>query len=177
MMAMPVYMFTFNAYGSWMPDHKRGFVKKGEGIQKTNPALAKAYRQAAKHATVLFDEPTQRFLLCLGHEVCGRRRWRVHGIAAEPTHIHFLVSWANGTDWTSVRGKLLNILSTGLSKRSGELGRPWFVDGSSRKRVGDREHFGHLITEYLPAHDGAKWFEGDAPPPPPTFPDQPPPRA
>ena len=44
---MPVYLFTYHAYQSWMPDRARGFVQKGRGIQPPNEALAAAYRQAA----------------------------------------------------------------------------------------------------------------------------------
>src|SRR4051794_35604479 len=29
---MPCYLFTYHAYGSWMPDHKRGYVHRGQGV-------------------------------------------------------------------------------------------------------------------------------------------------
>jgi REP element-mobilizing transposase RayT len=32
--------------------------------------------------------------------------------------------------------------------------------GASRKRVRGRDHFTHLMTRYLVAHGGVKWFEG-----------------
>ena len=47
---MPVYLFTYHAYQSWMPDRGRGFVQKGRGIQPTNALLAHAYRRGEARA-------------------------------------------------------------------------------------------------------------------------------
>jgi hypothetical protein len=36
-MDMPVYLFTYHAYRSWMPDRPEGFVQEGRGIEAPNP--------------------------------------------------------------------------------------------------------------------------------------------
>ena len=36
---MPVYLFTFHAYGSWLPDNPRGYVRRKEGIQPQDVPL------------------------------------------------------------------------------------------------------------------------------------------
>jgi hypothetical protein len=46
---MPVYLFTYHAYQSWLPDNRRGFVQEHQGVQPTNGRLAAAYRKAASH--------------------------------------------------------------------------------------------------------------------------------
>ncbi len=156
---MPVCLFTYHTYRSWMPDRQRGFVQKGRGIQPPSAKLARAYGKAARHPPFLLDADAQGFLIEVALDVCRRRGWKVHGIATDPTHLHVLVSWRSRARWQDVTGKLKNILSTALSKRAGVTGRPWFVDGSSRKQVRDREHFEYLMNEYLPDHVGCKWFQ------------------
>jgi len=142
-----------------MPDHRRGFVQKGQRVQAPSPALARAYAGAARHPPFELDPETQRFLIGTLLDVCRRRGWRVHGAATEPTHLHALVSWPGGIGWQDVRGKIRNILSLELSKRANLTGRAWFSRYASRKRVRDRKHFDYLVGQYLPKHGGVKWFE------------------
>ena len=66
-------MFTYHAYGTWMPDHPRGFTEQGVGYQAPNRELADAYRGAAKFPTVEFDEDTERFLIEIAYDICARR--------------------------------------------------------------------------------------------------------
>ena len=156
---MPVYLFTYHAYRSWMPDRPGGFVQKGKGLQPPNRELAAAYANAANHPPFSFDEDTQQLLIETTLDVCSRRDWRLHEIATETSHLHALVSWKNTTRWQNVRGKIRNICSLELSKKHQQHGRPWFVEGASRKRVRNRRHFERLMTTYLPNHRGLKWFE------------------
>lgn len=167
---MPVYLFTYHAYRSWMPDHPRGFVLEGRGIQKPNRALAHAYAKAASQPPILFRKPQQEVLLWIVFDACRRRGWRLHIAACEPTHMHCLISWRGEDDWRDVSTRLKNLASTMLGRVLGEKGRNWFTRGSSRKRVRDREHFDHLMRTYLPSHRGLCWREGDPPPPEPKPP-------
>ena len=156
---MPVYLFTYHAYRSWMPDHPGGFVQQGRGVQSPSAALANVYRQAATFPPVDFDDELQRLLIDHSIDICRRRRWRLHAVATEPTHLHILVSWTGSRRWQEVRGKLRNLLSLGLTRRFKQKGRPWFSTGASRKQVRTRAHFEHLMNKYLPNHGGARWFE------------------
>ena len=157
---MPVLHFTYHTYRSWMPDREEGFVQEHRGWQPKNEKLAKAYAEAAEWPAFLFSDIDQRFVIETVLDICGRRSWRLHAAATEPTHLHVVVSWRDETKWNFVRGKIRNIISTELSKRHRQKGRPWLATGSSRKRVEDEEHFNYLINEYLPGHSGWKWFEG-----------------
>lgn len=158
---MPVYLFTYHAYQSWLPDHRRGFVKKDRGIQPTNKPLADAYRRAAKAESFEFTPLTQHHLIFKARAVCTGDGYRLHGAATEPTHLHALVSWANeAICFSKVRGRIKNLLSLDLSRRAGITGRPWFSTGASRRQVRDEQHLRHLLDAYLPRHGGVQWFEG-----------------
>ena len=37
---MPCYLFTFHAYGTWMPDREEGFVRREQGILPPDEELA-----------------------------------------------------------------------------------------------------------------------------------------
>ena len=155
---MPCYLFTYHAYGSWMPDREQGFVRRGEGILPANTALAQRYRQRATQAEIHFDDASQKLLIEAVIEGCECRGLRLHFVAAETTHFHVLVSWSTEQAWKTVRTGLKSSLSRRLNR---ELGRKrWWADGSSRKQVNDQDHFEYLVGTYLPKHKGWKWQEG-----------------
>jgi hypothetical protein len=56
---MPCYLFTYHAFGSWMPDRRQGYVRRGKGIQPADPKMAERYRQNSRHDEVRFLEPHQ----------------------------------------------------------------------------------------------------------------------
>ncbi|MEM1355661.1 MAG: hypothetical protein AAGH88_12345 [Planctomycetota bacterium] len=45
---MPVYHFTFHAYGTWMPDHAKGYVRRKLGILPPDAKMAEQYRRNMK---------------------------------------------------------------------------------------------------------------------------------
>lgn len=157
---MPVYLFTYHSYQSWLPDHCRGYVKKGESIQPTNFQLAQHYRAAAKHAPFFFDSRTQYHLILKALAVCADENYRLHGAATESTHLHMVVSWRDESiSYSKVRGRIKNLMSLDLARQAGITGRPWFSVGGSRKRVRERQHLHYLLEKYLPNHRGVGWFE------------------
>jgi len=155
---MPVYFFTYHAYGTWYPDRPQGFVQEGKGIQPTNSNLATAYKQAAKHPTFRFSPAIQRTLIDKLHHIAQTDRLILYGIGTDPTHLHVLTGWEDERDSVAVRGRIKNLLSLHLSRRAGTTGQPWFVKKASRKRVKDEPHFEYLLDTYLPKHDGWQWY-------------------
>jgi REP element-mobilizing transposase RayT len=162
---MAVYMFTYHAYRSWMPDRGRGYVKDGE-ILPSDPQMAEWYRRDAKDDAVRFDATQQQMMLSAVFEICERRGWRLRCYSAEPEHVHVVISWRGYQDWRQVRDRISNLLSTFLGKLAGERGRRWFVRRPSRRRVRDRGHYDYLLAKYLPGHRGVFWREGAAKPSP-----------
>jgi REP element-mobilizing transposase RayT len=155
---MPCYLFTYHAYRSWLPDRSQGFVKRGEGIQEPDPALAKAYRERAKQEQTWFDDESQKVMIDALVEACEKQQCRLHYVATDATHLHLLVSWRIDRDWKTMRTCLKGSVSRRLNER---LRRQlWFGRSASRKRVEDRKHFDYLMDVYLPKHQGLKWHEG-----------------
>lgn len=159
---MPCYLFTFHAFGTWMPDREEGFVRREQGILPPDEELAHVYRERAKENTAIFDSRLQPLLIEESRIACEKQRYRVHYVATEPTHLHVLVSWADERPWTKIRNGLKSSLTRRLNSAE-EHRDKWFVESASRKQVKDDEHFDQLVNTYLPSHGGWKWREGGEP--------------
>lgn len=166
--AMPVYLFTYHAYGTWWPDRSQGFVQKGKGIQPTNRNLAVAYRRAAKHEPMSFTSVHQRTLIKKLLSIAETDDLAIYGVTVDQTHVHALVGWKDSRSYSKVRGRIKNLLSLQLTRLEKIEGRPWFGHKSSRKCVKDESHFEYLLHVYLPKHFGWQWYRrsGWAEPPP-----------
>lgn len=155
---MPCFLFTYHAYGSWLPDHRRGYVHRGEGILPSDRHMAELYRANLKQDMVRFDQSIQRQLIDGTLEACASQQLRCHFVATEPTHVHVLVSWTTDRTWQVVRAKLRESLTRRLNR---EVARQeWFSKSPSRRQVKDQAHFDYLVNVYLPKHSGLRWAEG-----------------
>ncbi|QDS98701.1 hypothetical protein [Adhaeretor mobilis] len=94
---MPCYLFTYHAHGSWLPDHPRGFVKRGKGYLPSDPQLAEKYRGNMKESTVVLKSPEQRLVISAVLEAVKHINCQLHYVATDQTHIHALVSWSDNT--------------------------------------------------------------------------------
>ena len=158
---MPCYLFTYHAYGSWMPDRKQGFVRRTEGVLPPDANLAREYRSDLKQRPVSFDGQIQSLIINELQTACVHQKCRGHYAATETSHVHVLVSWRDDRPWKKVRSGLKSSLTRRLNR---ELRRQiWFSDSASRRRVEDRAHFDYLVEQYLPSHRGWKWEEGGEP--------------
>jgi REP element-mobilizing transposase RayT len=155
---MPVYLFTYHAYRSWMPDREEGFVQRGEGVQPKNQALSNIYRQQANEDQLDFSEETQKKLIDEVLIAGKHQGFDAHFIATDSTHVHVLVSWKTDRTWKQLRNRLKTSISIRLNR---ELGRRTSLsEGASRKQVKDQSHFDRLVRQYLPKHRGWKWQAG-----------------
>lgn len=157
---MPVYHFTIHAYRSWRPDNPRGYVHHTDGLLPPDPEMAKWYDSNAKFGRVDFESEIQRLLVRESYAICARRKWRLHAIGNELTHLHQVVSWNGFVRYQFVVGQMKGALSRALGLQIGPVGRKWFTRGSSERRVTRREHYDHLLEPYLPGHSGIFWMEG-----------------
>ena len=155
---MAVYVLTFHAYRSWLPDRPQGYVRRGKGIQAPDKKMAELYKRDAKHPAMRFDAQMQEILVTTTRSICAKRAWRLHQGRTTTTHVHALVSWREFVEWKSVSNTLKRCLGAELRKSLDRRG-PWFSRSSSRKRVRDERHFEYLMDEYLPKHGGACWCE------------------
>lgn len=154
---MPCYVFTFHAYGSWLPDRAEGYVVRHEGIRPPDSGLARTYRESMPEQEAVFEEPQQLTIIRAALDAAPYIEVRPHCVATESSHAHVLVSWSAERTWSHVRDSLKKRVTIELKEAYGR--ERWLVRGASRKRVTDREHFEHLVTTYLPSHSGWKWSE------------------
>ena len=154
---MPCYLFTYHAYGSWLPDHPEGFVHWKEGPQSPDDNLGDSYRKNMKQAEAEFGESLQ--LLLISELIAAKRfqRFRLHAVSTESSHLHALVSWPDHRSPSQISESMKKSLTLGLKKKVAE--RTWFSKGVNERHVKDLEHFEYLMTKYLPSHSGWKWDE------------------
>jgi len=152
---MPCYLFTFHGHGTWMPDHVRGYVRRGRGVLPTDEAMAAAYRAKQKEPMTKFGPDEQAVLVEVARAAGEYLGAVVHAVACEPTHVHVLVSWDHDRPWKAMRTSIRWALTRALNKALGK--RTWFSDSPSRKRVRGWPHLDYLVLWYLPSHDGRTW--------------------
>lgn len=154
---MPCYLFTYHTYGTWYPDRRQGYVRRGQGILPSDPAAAQVYKERAAHDTILLDGIHQQALIARLIDAVSFIDSRLHAVATDSTHIHMLLSWRGNRTWQQNRASLKKSMTLMLKDLFAD--RPWFAENASRKRVENREHFDYLMNVYLPNHRGWKWRE------------------
>lgn len=152
---MPCYLFTWHAYGTRMPDRPQGYVKSKQ-ILPPNAEVAASYRKRQRQETARFESPAQQLIVEELLVASKHRRFRVHGVATDPTHVHVLMSWDDERPFDLIRRGARESVTRRLNRHRK---RQWLSHRGSRKRVRDREHFDHLMSKYLPSHLGLCWFE------------------
>ena len=156
---MPCYHFTFHAFGTWMPDKKKGYVKRKKGVLPHDVAMAQQYRANQKQSTVYFSKSHQKEITATLHVAGQHLDAVIHCIAIEPTHFHVIVSWSHEKTCDKMRRSIRSSLTRSLNAKFGK--REWFVKSPSRKHVKDHDHFCYLIREYLPSHRGYFWLRDE----------------
>ncbi len=154
---MPVYLFTFHAYGTWMPDKPKGYVQRGKGILPADPTMANSYKDRQRQEATTFNRSTQQTLINIVREACYHQSLRLHAITTDASHVHILISWPAGKPVVRIRQNLKQSLTRRLNEQIRKT--QWFSRGGSQKRVKDRKHFDHLMKTYLPNHRGLGWYE------------------
>ncbi|MEX1098334.1 MAG: hypothetical protein WED34_19975 [Planctomycetales bacterium] len=152
---MPIYLFTYHAYGTWMPDRPEGYVRRGHGILPRDDEMGRRYRQAALEAEVAFDERVQLLIIDETRTACEKQGYTCRYVATETTHAHVLALWTTGREWDRVRGGLRSSITRRLNRELGR--RTWLVEKGSGRGVRDDAHLAHLVETYLPSHGGWKW--------------------
>ncbi len=152
---MPCYLFTYHAYLSWLPDRKRGYTHRGQGILPPDPDMADRYRRNAKESPVSFEPDSQKIMIEEVLIAAKFQRFTVDSIGTDPSHLHLLNHWRDEREFDVIRNGLRSSLTRRLNRDFGK--RTWFSESASRKRVLDQEHFDYLVVTYLPDHPGWKW--------------------
>jgi len=158
---MAVYLFTYHAYRSWMPDRPQGYVAKNRGILPQDPGLAKLYHKRATNTPVVFSEAHGWIMIRAVERIVSENSWLLYETAVAATHVHILVGWREFQEWKTVSNRLKRGIGLALSREFDRPG-PWFSRGGSRKRISSRKHFEYLLDSYLPEHGAVRWTNRDA---------------
>ncbi len=149
---MPCHLITYHAYCSWMPDHRRGYVRRGQGIRPPDEDLAARYRRNATDRPVRFDASIQQTAMDELHRSARCQHFTLLAVGSDPTHLHVLARWR---DDRSPKHMQTIVKSSLTRKLNAEFGRRrWFSENASNKAVRDEAHRDYLVNEYLPSHRG-----------------------
>jgi REP element-mobilizing transposase RayT len=124
---MPVYLFTYHAYGTWLPNKPKGYVRRKEGVLPANSDKSDTYRRQMKYPIVKFDESMQRLLIETTHSTASFLDVEFRLIATDPTHLHVLVQCQHERGWEAIRASIKTKLSLVLKEQLGD--RPWLSEG------------------------------------------------
>jgi len=152
---MPCSLFTYHAYGSWMPDRKQGYVKRHQGVLPQDLPMHRLYKKAMTEESVEFFSEHQRCAIESLIKSQTPQRFELHYIATDASHLHALLAWRDERNVVAMRGLVKGSVSRALNDAIHR--RTWFSEGGSRKQVRNREHFDFLMEVYLPKHSGWKW--------------------
>ena len=147
---MPAYHFTFHAFGTWLPNHPEGYIRRNKGWQPPSNASAGRYRSKMQQAAVNFNQEQQQMLLQTLIDCQPHQRIELYAIAAEPTHIHAITAWTDERDPEPVRSQMKYSMTLALTQAFGK--RKWFVQNAGQTPVRDEEHLYELVHHYLPKH-------------------------
>jgi hypothetical protein len=166
---VPVYLVTTHAYRSWSEGNPRGYVQRGQGLQKTSERLARWRADNARQEPARFSADVRKVISQVVNEIAIERAVRLHAQAATATHVHVLISFVSpactcGASKFCGKGcgarsfveafatRLKQKMGQAIAKFSGTSGRQWFSRGWNLTRIRDREHFDFMVGKYLPRH-------------------------
>ncbi|MEM9416024.1 MAG: hypothetical protein AAGA29_11200 [Planctomycetota bacterium] len=154
---MPVFLFTYHAYGTWLPDRPEGYLRRREGLQPSSREEATRYRRRMIQSPVVFDEAIQKRIIEAVKNTEQYIDVTTRMVATDPTHAHVLLQWSHRRGPKSLRQSVKTAISIALKKQED---KQWLSGGATGKQVKDEEHLHHLEWLYLPGHRGWKWVRG-----------------
>ncbi|MEM9345351.1 MAG: hypothetical protein AAGB26_01915 [Planctomycetota bacterium] len=156
---MPVYYFTFHAYGTWLPDRPEGSYTYHKGWQPPGHARAETYRSQMTEQAARFDNAYQ--LLILETLLNGQplQDYELYALATDESHAYIVIAWRDEREpvrvRVRVRAQVKSSMTRALNQRFGK--RKWFVRSAGQTPAEDNEHLDRLAHEYLPKHTGLYW--------------------
>jgi len=100
---MPVYHFTYHAFGTWLPDHGRGYTRRGAQVLPPDNEMADRYRANMSQPPVRFTSEVQRVMIAELQTACEAQGYTLHSVGTDDTHLHVVVAWDCSRHWKRVR--------------------------------------------------------------------------
>ncbi|MEO0476784.1 MAG: hypothetical protein AAF085_12580 [Planctomycetota bacterium] len=149
---MPVYHFTFHAYGTWLPDRPEGSYVYHRGWQPPGHARAETYRSQMTEQAARFDNAHQQLILDTLIKGQILQDYELYVMSSDESHIHAVIAWGDEREPVRVRAQVKSSMTRVLNRRFGK--RKWFVRSAGQTPIEDDEHLDRLAHEYLPKHTG-----------------------
>ncbi|MBX2852489.1 MAG: hypothetical protein KTR15_12175 [Phycisphaeraceae bacterium] len=152
---MPVYHFTFHAYGTWLPDHPKGYARREKGALPPDEAMAGRYREQMKGEPTAFSDKAQAVALQALIDSQLLQHFTLYAVASEASHLHVVLAWDDEREPVAVRSRIKTSMTRALNQALGR--RTWFVKNAGQTPVRDELHLHELAHSYLPSHGGLYW--------------------
>lgn len=151
---MPVYLFNIHGYKTWMPNHPRGYTRKGEGVFAPDEKMNQHYEDKSHFDEIRFNDARQRLLVDTAIEVCTNVGVRLYYAVCVSTHLHVLVGWSDDRKWEPIYDRIKKVAALKLARSEGVSGRRWFAHRRNGTPICTPDHFAYHMMEYLPGHRG-----------------------
>lgn len=156
---MPAYHIVLHTYGSWMPDHAKGYHdRKNRGTKPSNKGLAdhRRFLTGGKLMTLSAEQQIELLNACKNSD--DLKLWKVHAIAVMESHIHLILSWKSEQTPSQIQARLKQQLTHLLNSNSGQAKGRWFSRGAGIGRIRDMDHLVELVNRYIPQHGEHVWI-------------------
>ena len=150
-----ITLFTFHAYGTWMPDRPQGYYQNKSGLKAKDQEQATRYRARQRETRAVFDDHCQTVMLCSLKTSAPLQFWKLIAIAFDSEHLHLLAGWADDRGADRIQQRIKWALTRDLNEEVAT--RRWFTRNGHHREVRDRAHLDHLRDVYLPSHRGLCW--------------------
>ena len=144
------YHITFGMYGSRLHGDPRGTVdrsmnKPGDPIIGRDTDWEQIERSLLRFPPVVPTSQQRRFTESIIPSICDRGGWQLHTCAAQPDHVHTLLTTT--ADGKTVRRLLKRWLGQALSDRWPlPPEATWWAEGGSVKWIWDQQYFENVFS-------------------------------
>ena len=154
-----IVLFSFHAYGTWMPDRPQGYYRNRDGLREQNEEEAATYRGRQRERSSFFDGQVQSVLLTTLRESAPLQGWTLIAAGTDDVHLHLIAGWSDARSPAELQQRIKWAITRDLNARVRR--RTWLTRRGHDRRVRDRAHLRYLRDEYLPSHRGLRWDRRD----------------
>lgn len=144
------YHITFDTYGTRLhggnaPTVHHSRNELDESFVSANEELYRENRDRMKESPCFLSQDQRLFVEERIPMICERGGWTFHVVAAQPEHVHVLLSAE--VDPKAVRKWLKTWLTQSLNEKYGT--RTWFAKDGSTKWINDEQYFKNVFQYIL----------------------------
>ncbi len=150
------FHITFGTYGTRLHGDERGTVDRsrnrpGDPIIGRNEHWERIERRRLRYDPIILARPQRGLVEGALRSVCEQGGWRFHVAAAQPNHVHLMLTAEAGADSKTTRRLVKRWLSERLNARWPlPDGARWWSTGGSVKWIWD-QWYAQSVWDYIDA--------------------------